>query len=66
MCKYNQNTWTRITDKWTKIDFFIYSKLMKGKALRKHSLHEKTTASVLLKMFISGNECCHTTDAPSA
>jgi len=31
-------------------------KLMKGKALRKHSLHEKTTASVLLKPFISSNE----------
>jgi len=29
---------------------------MKGKALRKHSLHEKTAASVLLKPFISGNE----------
>ena len=26
-------------------------KLMKGKALRKHSLHEKTAASVLLKLF---------------
>jgi len=25
---------------------------MKGKALRKHSLHEKTAASVLLKLFI--------------
>jgi len=33
-----------------------YRKLMKGKALRKHSLHEKTAASVLLKLFISGNE----------
>jgi len=31
-------------------------KLMKGKALREHSLHEKTAASVLLKLFISGNE----------
>ena len=31
-------------------------KLMKGKALRKHSLHEKIAASVLLKLFISGNE----------
>ena len=31
-------------------------KLMKRKALRKHSLHEKTAASVLLKLFISGNE----------
>jgi len=32
------------------------NKLKKGKALRKHSLHEKTAASVLLKLFISGNE----------
>ena len=39
-------------------------KLMKGKALRKHSLHEKTAASVLLKLFISSNEWCRTTDAP--
>jgi len=39
-------------------------KLMKGKALRKHSLHEKTAASVLLKLFISGSEWCHTTDDP--
>jgi len=39
-------------------------KLMKGKALRKHSLHEKTAASVLLKLFISSNEWWHTTDAP--
>ena len=31
-------------------------KLMKWKALRKHSLHEKTAASVLLKPFISSNE----------
>jgi len=31
-------------------------KLMKGKDPRKHSLHEKTAASVLLKLFISGNE----------
>jgi len=42
-------------------------KLMKGKALRKHSLHEKkTAASVLLKLFISSNEWSHTTDAPLA
>jgi len=27
--------------------------LMKGKALRKHSLHEKTAASVLLKLFMN-------------
>ena len=31
-------------------------KLMKMRALRKHSLHEKTAASVLLKLFISSNE----------
>ena len=37
---------------------------MKEKALRKHSLREKTTASVLLKLFIISNEWCHTTDAP--
>jgi len=36
---------------------------MKGKALRKHSLHEKTAASVLLKLFTSSNEWFHTTDA---
>jgi len=41
-------------------------KLMKVKALRKHSLHKKTAASVLLKLFISSNEWCPTTDAPSA
>jgi len=37
---------------------------MKGKALRKHSLHGKIAASVLLKIFISGYKRCHTTDAP--
>jgi len=37
---------------------------MKEKALRIHSLHEKTAASVLLKPFISSNEWCHTTDPP--
>ena len=43
-------------------DFFFTAvlenkiKLMKRKALRKHSLHEKTAASVLLKPFISSNE----------
>jgi len=34
----------------------INNKRMKGKALRKHSLLEKTAASVLLKLFISSNE----------
>jgi len=40
--------------------------LMKGEAPRKHILHEKKAASVLSKLFISGNEGCHTTDAPIA
>jgi len=35
---------------------YMVIKLMKGKALRKHSLHEKTAASVLLKLFIRSNE----------
>jgi len=39
---------------------------MKGKAPRKHSLHGNIAASVLLKLFISGNEKWHTTDAPLA
>jgi len=39
---------------------------MTGKALRKHSLHGKIAAAVLLKLFISGNGRCHTPDTPSA
>jgi len=35
-------------------------KVMKGNAVRKQSLHGKTAASVLLNLFISGNERCHT------
>ena len=35
---------------------------MKGKALRKHCLHGKIAASVLLKLFISDSERCHITD----
>jgi len=34
---------------------------MKGKALRKHSLHGRKAASVLLKLFISGTERCYIT-----
>jgi len=37
---------------------------MKGEALRKNSLDGKIAASVLLKLFISSNEWCHTTNAP--
>jgi len=42
------------------------NKLMKGKTLRKYSLYENIAASVLLKLFISSNKRCHTTDTPSA
>ena len=31
------------------------TKLMKGKTVRKQSLHEKTAASFLLKLFVSSN-----------
>ena len=34
-------------------------KLTKGKTLGKHSLCGKTAASVLLKLFSSGNDRCH-------
>jgi len=39
-----------------KVNVISIIKLMKGKALREHSMHEKTAASVLLKLFISSNE----------
>jgi len=42
--------------------FYSEIKLIKRKALMKHSLHGKIAASVLLKQFISGNERYHTTD----
>jgi len=35
-----------------------------SKARMKHSLHGKVAAPVLLKLFISGDEIFHTTDAP--
>ena len=38
------------------ISIISENKLMKGIALRKHCQHEKTAASVLLKLFISSNE----------
>jgi len=42
---------------------FYRIKLMKGKALRKQSLRGKVAATVLLKLFISQNERCHTPNA---
>jgi len=39
-----------------KYAYYLIINLMNGKALRKHSLHKKTAASVLLKLFTSGNE----------
>ena len=44
----------------------IIIKLVKGKALRKQSLYGKIAVSVLLKLFISVNKRCHTTDSPLA
>jgi len=53
-----------IVSKFKEDQMNVWIELMKGKAIRKHSLHEKAAASVLLKLFISGNEWCHTIDAP--
>jgi len=36
---------------------------MKWKVIMQHSLHGKVAASVLLKMLISADERCQTTDA---
>jgi len=52
---YKNNLSYDVHSKYTQ-SLLVKLKLMKGKALRKHSLHEKTAASVLLKLFISGNE----------
>jgi len=41
-----------------------FIKLRNWNALRKHSLHGKLAASVLLKEFISGKEIYHATEAP--
>ena len=43
--------------------FDCYNNTDERKAIRKHSLLGRTAASVLSKLFISGNEICHT-DAP--
>jgi len=49
ICNYEYNIFD--------VCIYIYGiKLMKGKSPRKHCLLEKTAASVLLKMFLSGNE----------
>jgi len=49
----------------TVISMNVQFELMKGKALRMHSLHEKTAASFLLKLFISSNDATPLTP-PSA
>jgi len=57
MNKQKPHNWLKCTQVFAFIlDFKWGFKLMKGKALRKHSLHEKTAAPVLLKLFISSNE----------
>ena len=40
-------------------------KLIKEKAIRKHSMHRKTAASVLLKLFISGKKYVTTLTPPT-
>ena len=51
-----KNTRRILSDGYDMNMYVAVIKPMKGKALRKHSLHEKTAASVLLKLFISSNE----------
>jgi len=46
--------------------YWVFDSSEERKALRKHSLNGKIAASVLLKLFVSGNKRCLTTDAPSA
>jgi len=58
------NTFIKLVLYWRDISCIQVFLLMKGKALRKQSLHENTAASVLLKLFSSSYEWCHTTDAP--
>ena len=52
-----------LTNKNKNIKYLLFQ-TEEREALRKQGLNEKTAASVLLKLFISGNERCHTTDAP--
>ena len=43
---------------------YYYNKSDERESPQKHSLQWKIAASVFLKVFISGDERCHTTDAP--
>jgi len=52
-----------LTTWWTN-NFSVSNLTDERESPRKHRLHEKTAVSVLLKLFISSNEWCHTTDAP--
>jgi len=56
LCSERNHPWVSEDVVYRSLKKVTNIKLMKGKALRKHSLHEKTAASVLLKLFISGNE----------
>jgi len=51
-----RNVCINLCSPWTNQSWIVYNKLMKKNAPRKHSLHEKTAASVLLKLFISSNQ----------
>ena len=50
---------------WWLTGFQLYQ-IEERVALRKQGLNEKTASSVLLKLFISGNERFRTTNAPLA
>jgi len=56
MCHYH------VCLSFVKDDVMMVETLREGKTLRKHSLQGEKAASVLLKLFISDIERCHTTD----
>ena len=56
-CYFENDVCENITFLWQEFrKNEVTIKRMKGKALRKQSLQEKTSASVLLKLSISSNE----------
>jgi len=56
LLNYSSNVYSRSFSFINNDNPIVKIKMMKGKAPMKHSLHEKTAASVVLKQFISGND----------
>ena len=54
----------QISHKIKLVSFKMCVQLKKKETPGKHSLHVKIAASVLLKLFITGNKISYTTDAP--